>query len=430
MRPEPILTDRGEKPMRVGIDARTLQRTEDLRGIGVLVLHIAQRLAREGVEIVLFYNRPPEIGMEGAKQVVLPVIPRAMQARVTEASLERPVVSKARPLLGIVWEQVLLPLALFREHLDLYHAPANTGVPLLGKGVFIGSINDVIPLVTRYFFDSHPDPPLTTWLYRIVHWCSLAIVSWKARRIITLSECSRRDIERLFPWARRKVTVIYPGVDPRYRRVEDRSEVQRVVERCRFPQRFLLYVGGLGQRKNVSGLLRAYALLAQRLPSTPALVVVGKHNAFYEPLRQLATALGIAERVYFPGFVPTEDMPALLSAAELLAYPSFYEGFGLPVVEAMACGCPVVCSGTSSLPEVGGGAVLYCAPTSLEDLVDKMEQVLMDRTLRTQLVEKGLRRARKFTMDHMVAEVFRVYREVLDNKMGGASTNAHAAVTR
>lgn len=402
--------------MRVGIDARTLQRSEDLRGIGILVSHIVQHLLSEGVDLVLFYSHPPDDGPDDAraKRVVLRAVPRSLRTRMAAGPLERsPLASKVRPALGIVWEQLLLPRAVSREQLDLYHAPANTGVPLLGKGVFISSINDVIPLVTPFFFDSHPDPPLTIWLHRLVHRILLAVVTWKARRVITLSECSRRDIERLFPQARGKLTVIHPGADPRYRRVEDPGEIQRVVTRYGLPRRYLVYVGGLGQRKNIPGLLRAYALLVQRLPDAPALVVVGKHNAFYDPLRRLAQALGMADRVCFPGFIPTEDMAALLSAAELLTYPSFYEGFGLPVVEAMVCGCPVVCSETSSLPEVGGDAVLYCTPTSPEDIAEKMHRVLTDRALRAQLVELGLRRGREFSMERMTAEVFRVYREVL-----------------
>ncbi len=395
--------------MRVGIDARTVERAEDLRGIGVVVGHLIQHLLAQGVDVVLFYSRTPDNAPAAAraKQVVLGPASWAHPARLF------------RPLLDFVWEQLLLPPALARERLDLYHAPANRGIPLMGTGRFVSSINDVIPLVTPYFFDRRTDPPLVTSLLRLALWVSLALVARRARRIMTLSECSRRDIERLFPWARRKITVIRPGADPRYRRVEDRGEVSRVIERHGLPHRFLLYVGGLGQRKNITGLLRAYALVVRRMPDAPALVVVGRPNALYPALRRTADTLEVADRVRFPGFVPTDDLPALLSTAELLAYPSFYEGFGLPVVEAMACGCPVICSQTSSLPEVGGSAVLYCNPASPEDLADKMYRVLTDRTLRADLIEQGLRRAREFSMDRMAAEVLQMYREVLADGAGG-----------
>ncbi len=402
--------------MRVGIDARTLERREDLRGVGVVVSHIVQHLLSEDVELILFYSQPPEGKMQvgGAKQVILRLRPYAVSTWATaESRRQSSLASKVQPILKIIWEQLLLPPAITRERLDLYYAPANRGVPLCGNGPFIGHIHDVIPLVTPYFFDSRPDPPLLTWLFRLVYKTSLAVVAWKARRIITDSECSRRDIERLFPWAKGKVVVIPPGADPRYRRMTDAREIQHAITRYDLPHRFLLYVGGLGQRKNISGLLRAYRLLTRRLLDVPALVVVGKHNAFYDPLQRLATALGIADQVHFPGFVPTEDLAALLSAADLLVYPSFYEGFGLPVLEAMACGCPVVCSETSSLPEVGGDAVLYSNPVHAEDLAEQMERVLTDRALRVDLIERGLRRAREFSMERMTAEVFRVYKEAL-----------------
>jgi glycosyltransferase involved in cell wall biosynthesis len=118
-------------------------------------------------------------------------------------------------------------------------------------------------------------------------------------------------------------------------------------------------------------------------------------------------------------------MPALLSAADLLVYPSFYEGFGLPVLEAMACGCPVVCSRTSALPEVGADAVLYCDPTSPEDIAEKIRRVLADSTLRGQLIARGLQRASEFSMDRMAAEALNVYREVLGTSGSIASRGTH-----
>lgn len=402
--------------MRVGIDARVLERTDDLRGIAVLVSHVVRHLTSEGVEVTLFSARPlPNGAASGARQVVLRSVPGMIRRRVGEAQLSRSSAATAlRPLLNILWEQFLLPRALARERLDLYHAPANVGIPVLGRGVFIGTINDVIPMVTPYFFDSRPDPVLTTWVYRLWYRISLMVVTWKARRILTLSESSCRDIERLFPWARGKVTVIYPGPDPRYRRVEDAGVIDSTLAKYRIGKPFLLYVGGVGQRKNLAGLLRAYAIILSRLPDAPPLVVVGKHNALYDRLRRLAVELGIVERVSFPGFIPSEDMPALLSSAEMLIYPSFYEGFGLPVVEAMACGCPVVCSGNSSLPEVGGDAAMYCDPNAPGDIADKMERVLVDGVLRARLIERGLSRACDFSIERMSAEVLRVYHEVLD----------------
>jgi glycosyltransferase involved in cell wall biosynthesis len=405
--------------MRVGIDARTLEREDDLRGIGVVVWHMIRHLRTAGVHLVLFFSQPPDgkLTSSADKQVVLGLL-TGKQNHSESATL-------LRPVRDFLWEQLLLPGALRRERLDLYHAPANRGIPLIGRGRFVATIHDVIPLVTPYFFDRRTNPPIITGALRLVAWVSLAVVTWKSRRIITDSESSRRDIARLFPWVRGKMTVIYPGADPRYQREEDASVVRRVLAKYALPSQYLIFVGGLGQRKNIAGLLRAYSQLVRALPTVPALVVVGRHNALYNGLQQVAHSLRVADRVHFPGFVPTEDMPALLSAADLLVYPSFYEGFGLPVLEAMACGCPVVCSRTSALPEVGADAVLYCDPTSPEDIAEKIRRVLADSTLRGQLIARGLQRASEFSMDRMAAEALNVYREVLGTSGSIASRGTH-----
>lgn len=407
-------------PIRVGIDARTLEREDDLRGIGVVAWHMIEHLRAAGVRLVLFFNHPPDGRLTSNADVQVVLRPAAGEQDRSESTI-------LRPVRDLIWEQFLLPGALRRERLDLYHAPANRGVPLIGQGRFVTTIHDVIPLVTPYFFDRRTNPPIITGALRLLAWISLAVVTRKSRWIITDSESSRRDIARLFPWVRGKITVIYVGADPRYRRV-DTNLVSRVLARYALPSRFIVFVGGLGQRKNVGGLLRAYALLVHTLPTPPALVVVGRHNALYNRLQQTAQSLRVADRVHFPGFVPTEDMPALLSAADLLVYPSFYEGFGLPVLEAMACGCPVVCSDTSALPEVGADAVLYCDPARPEDIAEKIYQVLADSTLRGLLIAKGLRRANEFSMERMAAEVLKVYQKVLGTAGSAVSAGTHHPV--
>jgi glycosyltransferase involved in cell wall biosynthesis len=392
--------------IRIGLDARTLERREEIRGIGVLVAALVEHLPDADAELVLFFRRRPDHPPpRSARSVVLGVRP------------DRP-----RWIGRVLWEQLALPRALREERLDLYHAPANRGVPRAASVPCVVTINDVIPLVTPFLFDSRPDPRWTRSLLRRVYAAEVATGARRAARIITLSECSRCDLERLFPAARGKVRVIYPGCDERYQPVDDPEELARVRARWALPARFLVYVGGLGQRKNLAGLLRAYAGLVRAAPTTPPLVVVGTATAFLPGLQAQAQRLGIADRVRFPGYIPTAEMPAVLSAAELLVYPSFYEGFGLPVLEAMACGCPVVCSGTSSLPEVGGDAVIYADPGDPDDIARGMARVLADRALRARMREAGLRRARLFPLRRMVDETLAVYREVVDGRRSAAAS--------
>ncbi|HXF81970.1 MAG TPA: glycosyltransferase family 1 protein, partial [bacterium] len=386
--------------IRIGLDARTLERREEIRGIGVLVAALVERLPAADADFVLFFRRHPDCPPpHSARSMVLRIRP------------DRP-----RWIARVLWEQVVLPRALHQEGLDLYHAPANRGVPRAAPVPCVVTINDVIPLVTPYLFDSRPDPRWTRPLLRRAYAALVGAGVRRAARIITLSECSRRDLERLFPLARGKVRVIYPGCDERYRPVEDPQELARVRARWALPPRFVVYVGGLGQRKNLAGLLRAYAELVGAAPATPPLIVVGAATAFLPRLQAQAQQLGIAERVRFPGYIPTAEMPAVLSAAELLVYPSFYEGFGLPVLEAMACGCPVVCSGTSSLPEVGGDAVVYVDPADPGDIAGAMGRVLADGALRAWMREAGLQRARLFPLRRMVEETLAVYREVVGDR--------------
>lgn len=391
--------------MRVGLDARTLERAGEIRGIGVLVAALAEHLPPAGVDLVLFLSRPPDTPLRQASQIVLGMRP-----------------ARPRWIARVLWEQLVLPAALRRERLDLYHAPGNRGIPLGASVPFVMTVNDIIPLVTPFIFDSRPDPRWGRGLFRRIYAALVGIGVRRAERLITLSECSRRDLERMFPRARGKVTVIHPGCDPRYRPVDDTGTIARVRDRWALPARFMVYVGGLGQRKNLGGLLRAYAALARRDAETPPLVVVGAFTTFTPALQAQARTLGIEGRVLFPGYIPIEDMPAVLSAAELLVYPSFYEGFGLPVLEAMACGCPVVCSGTSSLPEVGGDAVAYCDPADPEAIAGAIARVLADEGLRGRMREAGLRRARRFSLPRMIEETMAVYRSVVDRRAGAPFT--------
>ncbi|MDI7276110.1 MAG: glycosyltransferase family 1 protein, partial [Anaerolineae bacterium] len=162
--------------------------------------------------------------------------------------------------------------------------------------------------------------------------------------------------------------------------------------------------------KNFVGLVEAYAALRERRHLLHDLVIVGGKGWLYEPVFERVEALGLGEQVRFLGHVPDADLPALYSQAACLAYPSFYEGFGIPVLEAMACGTPVVTARTSSLPEVAGAAALYVDPYDRESLVDGLDRVLHDESLRARLREAGRLRAREFTWERAGRELLAAYR--------------------
>ncbi len=194
--------------------------------------------------------------------------------------------------------------------------------------------------------------------------------------------------------------------------MEDEAQLRR---KYALPERYLLYLGGFDQRKNLSALLRAFALLVSKQPQA-RLVIAGRLPGRDSPLfpdpRRLVGELGLEERVIFTGWVAEEDKPALLSGAVAFVFPSLYEGFGLPALEAMACGTPVVASNRSSLPEVVGEGGILVEPTDVEALAEAMETLLVDDVLRAELRPRALAQAARFSWEQTALETLAVYRKV------------------
>ncbi len=200
----------------------------------------------------------------------------------------------------------------------------------------------------------------------------------------------------------RKVTVIYPGVEPHFRPVTDMATLDAVRSRYRLPPRFILHVGTLEPRKNLPRLIEAFHQFQvssskfQGKKPNLKLVLAGGKGWLYEGIFETVARFGLADAVHFPGFIDDADLPVLYSLADLFVYPSMYEGFGLPPLEAMACGTPVVASAASSLPEVVGDAGLLVPPTDVEALAGVMARALTDAALRAELRERGFAQARRF----------------------------------
>ncbi|MDW8325912.1 MAG: glycosyltransferase family 1 protein [Anaerolineales bacterium] len=233
----------------------------------------------------------------------------------------------------------------------------------------------------------------------------------RADRIICVSENTRRDALRFYKLNPNKVCVIPEGVEPRFAPISDPQSLRAVRERYSLPQRFILYVGTIEPRKNLNTLLEAYAVLRRSLPEV-GLVIAGSKGWLYEGFFEKLRALGLESHVTLTGFVPEADLPALLNSAEVFAYPSLFEGFGLPPLEAMACGVPVVASNAASLPEVVGEAGILLAPRDVMAWVEALSAVLLNPTLRADLRERGLRRAARFTWEATARQTLTVYRSL------------------
>lgn len=233
----------------------------------------------------------------------------------------------------------------------------------------------------------------------------------RADRVICVSECTARDATRLLGLDPVKVAVVPSGVDARFH-PPSRGEIASARSRLALPERYVLYVGTVEPRKNLPTLLRAWARL-KRAGDPRRLVIAGKLGWLTDDFFRALAASGLEDEVVRLGYVADADLPALYGGAEAFVFPSRYEGFGFPVLEAMACGTPVVCSSSSSLPEVAGDAALLHDPASDEQLADALARLRDDPVLRVELAARGLRRAATFTWARAARETARVYEQVL-----------------
>ncbi len=307
-----------------------------------------------------------------------------------------------RPLVRIVWEQLVQPFVLWQEKIDLLHSLAFV-TPLLSPCPSVITIYDLGFLIFPQGF-RHSKRLYLTLLTRPS--------ARKARRIITISESTKRDTVRLLGVSSKKVDVVYCGVDKAFHPLPE-GEVASFRQKHGLPERIILFVGTIEPRKNVVRLIEAYSRLRD---GQVKLVIGGARGWLYEEVFARVEELDLAGDVLFPGYIPPDELPLWYNAAELFVYPSLYEGFGLPPLEAMACGTPVLTSNVSSLPEVVGEAGLTVDPVDSEGLAEAMNQVLSDGALRQSMREQGLARAGRFSWARAARETVEVYRRALGRR--------------
>ena len=300
----------------------------------------------------------------------------------------------------ILWEQGIQPWLARRERLDLLHALAYV-TPIATPCPTVVTVHDLS--FVRY-------PEAFRPLHRLYLQTMTRRSVFQARRIITDSYSTRNDLVRLWGVPADRISVVPIGVADEYRPVPV-AEVERFRRQRSLPDRFVLYLGTLEPRKNVMAVVEAFARWVQTTRDRQVwLVVAGAKGWDYQSIFARVQALGISNRVLFPGYVPAVELPAWYRAAEVFLYPSLYEGFGLPPLEAMACGTPVITSNTSSLPEVVGDAALLVDPYDVEAIAEALARLLEDKELRQRLREAGLARARLFSWERTARETIAAYR--------------------
>lgn len=366
--------------MRIGIDARLVYYSE--AGITQYTLRLIQGLAeidREN-EFIILQSRKDKHTIVNK--------PNFKRVSLWTPSHHR-------------FEQYALRLEISSLNLDVLHSP-DFIPPFHRNCQSIITIHDLAFLIYPHF--------LTKDSARYYGQIDQAVK--RTDHIIAVSESTKQDIIRLLGVPEHKITVIYESAHPIYRPINDQEVLKQTKNKYRIPSDFILFVSTIEPRKNLPTLLKAYRQLLDNYKADAKLVVVGRRGWLSEDVFILVDKLDLAKDVLFLGRVPAEDLLYLYNAAKLLVQPSFYEGFGLPPLEAMACGTPVVVSNVSSLPEVVGDAGLLVDPTDVSELAVAIWRVLTDQALRADLIAKGLKRAQCFSWEKMARQTLQLYQRI------------------
>jgi len=304
-------------------------------------------------------------------------------------------------VLAILWHRLQLPLwvELATGPVDIFHSPDFVLPPVRHARTLL-TVHDLSFMRHPECADANLRAYLNKVVPRSVH---------RADLVLADSQNTKDDLVELLGVAPDRIEVIYPGVEERFRPIEDQALLEKVRRRYNLPPRFVLGLGTLEPRKNFPCLIKAYSSLVTRYPSLQ-LVIAGGKGWLYQEIFATVERLGLEAQVIFPGFVADGD----LNLADLFVFPSLYEGFGLPPLEAMACGTPVITSNASSLPEVVGQAGLMVEATDVEALAEAMKRVLEDDALREGMIAKGLEQAREFTWEGAAAKLLSLYQAIPD----------------
>lgn len=369
--------------MRIAIDIRTLNapKTGDRAVTLGLVKGLAHLAEQEGLELILIGQEPPPEGL----------LPESPAISVHLAPRPR----------GYRWMISAFPRACQAVGADVaiiqYMGPFRSPCP------FVTFIHDTVWRTMARTFPWRDALILNSFIPGTIK---------RAAAVITGSEFAHSEIARHYPAAQGKLHVVPYAIDERFQPVTDEAELSRVLQQYSLPERYILSVGVLQPRKNLQGLLEAYGMMRPDLQGRYPLVITGKKGWMVDQL--LSMAKGLGERIIFTGYVPDEDLPALYTMASCFVYPSLYEGFGLPPLEAMACGAPVITSNAASLPEVTGRAALLIDPNRPGEISAAMERVLTDESLRAELIAKGHARAAQFDWTDSARRLLGVLRELVE----------------
>lgn len=305
------------------------------------------------------------------------------------------------------WDEVNIPNILEDSEIDIYHIPQNgIGLPRDKRCPMVITLHDIIPY-------KMPETVGPTYLKIFLE--QMPFIVSQCDGIITVSDFSKSDIINTFNFPKEKVFVTSLAPEDIYKPLNKEFSKSIIKDNYSIEGDFILYIGGFSPRKNIIGLIEAFSKLTKCYKSNINLVIAGKRGSSYETYKNRARELNVSDMVIFPGFISLEHLPYLYNAAELFVYPSFYEGFGLPPVEAMACGVPVIAANTTSLPEIIGESAVLIDPNNINEIFSSMQEVLEDNELREKLILSGLVRVSQLNWKHTAKKTVLAYNKIINS---------------
>ena len=383
--------------MKIGIDARFLTHSQvgGFKTYSENLIFALSEIDTEN-EYILYVDRPPD------QKTRLP----------NQSNFNVVIVPGLYPFIGMAWrEQITLSRQVKRDQLDLLHSPSLTA-PLRAPCPLVVTLHDMIWYFSKEFAQRKPwsaHRKVMDMYYRFVP----ERAARHAAAIITVSQSSKDSIVHYLGFSDERVFVTYEAANSIYRQIDDKEQIDAVHQKYRLNTEFILAIGSADPRKNISTLVQAYSLLPVDLQQRFQLVIVWTHHFLAEALKKQIELLGLGERIAFLQQVSDENLALLYNGASLFVFPSRYEGFGLPLLEAMACGTPVIAANNSSIPEIAGDAAMLVSAEDAKAMARQISQLLRDRAMQKALTEKGLKRATGFSWLKCGQQTLKVYEKVL-----------------
>ncbi|MFQ5456260.1 MAG: glycosyltransferase family 4 protein [Nitrospirota bacterium] len=302
----------------------------------------------------------------------------------------------------LLWDYLKLPYYITKHKIDIFHHTKNI-VPLFTSRISVVTIHDLAPFIFPETFPIH---------HRIYLQRNMLRVSTHAERIITVSQNSKKDIINILKVDEKKIDVVYNGISDRFREIKDSGLISGVRDKYNLWDKIILYVGTIQPRKNVDILIKVFHSLKRENKIEHKLVIVGREGWLSKPMHLLIRELNLEGEVFLAGSIPDEELPIFYNMADIFVYLSSYEGFGLSILEAMACCTPVIASNISSIPEVVGDSGILVNPKDLNEIKEAIIRLISDRNLHNYYCQKGIERAGHFSWDRSAKEVIKVYNKL------------------